>query len=111
MKFFVFVDTDYYPYVGDPVEADTLDDAYRLAVEQERPSRGDRIFVAPMSEVREGVMQGPCPEPHPLIELMRRNNVLSQQMIDAKNLTGGFSAVVEPGLMLKDSWGEREDDT
>lgn len=105
MKFFVFVDMDYYPYVGEPVEADTLDDAYALAIEQERLSTGHRIYVAPMSEVREGVMHGPRTKPHPLIELMRRSNALMGDVIEAKNV-GGFSAVtVEAGSMLKDSWG------
>jgi hypothetical protein len=93
VRFFVFVDTPYYPYVAEPIEARSAVEAERLAIERERPGIGDVVYVA--ADVRGGPMRGPVPQPHPLIELFRRHNRLSASVIEAKNLAGGFTVKVE----------------
>lgn len=93
-KWLVFVDTEYYPYMAEPVEADTADEALRAALAKERLGIGDDIYVAPLDAVAAGTMQGPKRKPEGLLALMQEHNRLSQLRRD---FAGGFSVIVEPG--------------
>lgn len=116
MRYFVFVDTAYYPYVDDPVEADTLEEARAKVAETLTPGGRETIYLVPAEAVVEVRSEGPLPEPHPLLKLMQESNRLHQRYYDGDHLSGGFSVAVEPGSIeprpippipdvLKEPWG------
>jgi hypothetical protein len=97
VRFFVFVDTPYYPYVADPIEASSAPEAERLAIEREQPSLGEAVYVCAASCVRGGPMQGPRRKPVGMLALMERANRYRSDMLEAKNLSGGFTVRVDAG--------------
>jgi hypothetical protein len=96
MKWFVFVDMAYYPYVATPVEADTPDEALRRAVENNSLSEGDSVYVAPITAVASGTAHGPERAPSDLLALQEEINHLRELR---RNVSGDYEVVVESGSM------------
>jgi hypothetical protein len=101
MRFFVFVDTPYYPYVDDVIEADSLEEARQLVAQGLRPGDNTSVFLAPAESVAEVRLEGPRTAPRGLLKLLEESNRFHASLLDAKNLSGGFSVpvVVEPGTL------------
>lgn len=51
-RFFVFVDTAYYPFVDDPIEAESIEEAERIVGEMLTPGSCDVVYVVPEEFVR-----------------------------------------------------------
>lgn len=100
MKWMVFVNMGYYPYVGDTVEAETAEEALQLAVGDDWLPIGAEIYVAPMEAVVVGTMHGPPREPQGLLKLMQESNYLREErMAAAEALGGGYTVGVEGGSL------------
>jgi hypothetical protein len=98
MRFFVFVDTAYYPYVDDPVEAESVEEARAKVAERLRPGDDTDVYLAPAEAVeRVGPMEGPRRKPVGMLALIEESNRLRSDRIDAAPPMGGFSVSVEPG--------------
>lgn len=97
MRYFVFVDTAYYPYVDEPLEADSLEEARRIAAERLRPGDDTEIYLAPAEAVTKvGPMFGPTPKPVGILALQEELNRRRGFGLGM----GGFSACavrIEPG--------------
>lgn len=97
-SYFVFVDMDYYPYVGDPVEAESHEEALRIATENETPGNGVTVYVVPAEAVLSGAMHGPKTEPKGILKLMEESNALREQRRDWMTAIQGESFIrVVPG--------------
>jgi hypothetical protein len=103
MKWFVFIDTEYYPYVGDPVEAETAAEA--LAQASAYLSIGETVYVAPASVVTEGTVEGPRQEPMGLLALMEEMNRIREAQMQALRAAfpGKYEVRVEPGSVASES--------
>jgi hypothetical protein len=93
MRYFVFVDTAYYPYVDDVIEAASLADAEAKVAADLRPGDETTVYLVPEEAVTTVRMEGPKRAPVGLLKLLREHNRLAAARIEAKNLSGGYSVV------------------
>ena len=98
MRFFVFVDMAYYPYVDDEIEADSLEEARAKAAESLRPGDDVTVYVVPAEAVSKVEMQGPRNQPKGIFALQEEMNELRTARMKGAML-GGFSIVIEPGSL------------
>src|SRR5437868_429684 len=96
MRFFVFVDTPYCPYVDDVLEAESLEAAERVVAEQLTPGAEETIYLVPAESVTPVRAYGAKPQPRGLLKLLADSNRAHGAMLDAKDLSGGFSVTMEP---------------
>jgi hypothetical protein len=100
VRFFVFVDTPYYPYVDDEIEAESVEAAQRKVSEGLWPGDHTTVYVVPAETVRAVRCYGPRTRgTGALLELQDQHNRLREQQREAMAdmLHGGYSVVVEGG--------------
>jgi predicted Zn-dependent peptidase len=99
MRFIVFVNSAYYPYVDDPVEAESVEEARAKVAERLRPGDDTEVYLAPAKAVeRVGPMEGPRRKPVGTLALIEEwNRQRSDDLTLA--LVGGFPISVEPGSL------------
>jgi hypothetical protein len=90
MRYFVFVDTPYYPYVDEPIEADTLEAARGQVAETLRPGDETTVYLVPAEAVEAVSVAGPKRAPVGLLKLMQEHNRYTAAAIEAKRVHGGF---------------------
>jgi hypothetical protein len=92
VKFWIFVDTPYYPYVDEPVETDTPEEARAIAAGSLRPGDETTIYVVPADAVSAVRMHGPKTRPVGLLALQQEINDLRKLRLEA-----GYSIIMESG--------------